>query len=156
MNTCRVEGRWFLWLAAWGFAETPVQAQKPDLWLFLWVFFRQTCIFCDEWNLKWSSTALLLAVECLPINSVFQSILISRSSFYLMTAPSLLLSSSLNCFLKEQFKKIYKHINLLSNNYGNVNNTTNDKTCWEIHTYSLNAEICKNLLWLYFYCSHSV
>lgn len=72
-----------------------------------------------------------------------------------MTAPSLPLSP-VNCFLKEQFKQIYKRINLLSNNYGNINNITNDRICWEIYTYSSNAEICNNLLQLYFYCSHSV
>lgn len=72
-----------------------------------------------------------------------------------MTAPSLPLSP-VNCFLIEQFKQIYKRINLLSNNYGNINNITNDRICWEIYTYSSNAEICNNLLQLYFYCSHSV
>lgn len=116
----------------------------------------ESCIFCNEWKLKWRSTTLLLAAKCLTINSVFQSILILRNSFYLMTAPFLILSPSVNCFLKEQFKQIYKPINLLSNNYGNIGSVANDRTCWEIYTYSSNAEICNNLLWLYFYCRHSV
>lgn len=120
------------------------------------VFEAESCIFCGEWNLKWSSSALLPAVECLTINSVFQPILILGNSFYLMTATSFLLSPLLNCFLKEQFEQIYKHINLLSNNYGNINNITNDRTCWEIHTHSSNGETCNTLLQLYFYCSHSV
>lgn len=120
------------------------------------VFEAESCIFCNEWNLKGGSTASLLAAKRLTINSVFQSILILINSFYLMTAPSLILSLSVNCFLKEQFKQIYKPINLLSNNYGNIGNIRNDRTCWEIYTYSSNAEICNNLLWLYFYCRHSV
>lgn len=93
------------------------------------VFEAKSCIFCNEWNLKCGGSALLLAVKCLTINSVFQSILILRNSIYLMTAPSLLFSPYVNCFLRDQFKQIYKHINLLSNNYGSVSNITNGRTC---------------------------
>lgn len=79
------------------------------------VFEAKSCIFCNEWNLKCRGSALLLAVKCLTINSVFQSILILRNSIYLMTAPSLLFSPNVNCFLKDQVKQRNKHINLLSN-----------------------------------------
>lgn len=71
---------------------------------FFRIFEAQSCIFCNEGNPKWRNSALQPAVKRLPINSLLQSVLIRRDSFYLLTAPSLLSSPSGNCFLQDSFR----------------------------------------------------